>query len=70
MGLKDAVRMVELGGRTEQHDAVRSSIGVQAVADSFRGCYIAGQVRFFSRSRSPPTPPGPGGSGNTNGARY
>ena len=37
--------------------------------DSFRGCYIAGQV-FFTRSRSPPTPPGPGGSGNTNGARY
>ena len=67
MRRKDAVRMVELGG----HGATLSLFNwsFRLLQDSFRGCYIAGQV-FFTRSRSPPTPSGPGGSGNTNGARY
>ena len=69
MRLKDAVRMVELEGDGATLTLFALQLEFRLLQDSFRGCYIAGQV-FFARSRSPPTPPGPGGSGNTNGARY
>ena len=58
MRLKDAVRMVELGGRTEQHDAVRSSIGVQAVAGQFQGVLHSEKSVFhpFSFATDPVRP--------------
>ena len=56
MGLKDAVRMVELGGHGATLIALQ--LEFQAVAGQFQGCYIAGQVASAFSFATDPVRPG------------
>ena len=69
MGLKDAVRMVELGGRTEQRRRCSLFNWQIRLLQTLSGG-VTSRDKFAAHSRSPPTRGWPGRVGEHHGARY